>query len=119
MHECHGSESQRGSDQCVKRIASDSAPSFNNGRPEIPQPVAIHTPISTIHHACNTIAHDSLNKYPYLTVHHAYKYRTRNVNKYRYVAVLKSEIDFDDEESTLVLDDEGNKTLVEGLVWKV
>ena len=37
----------------------------------------------------------------------------------RYVAVLKSEIDFDEEESSVVLDDEGNKTLVEGLLWKV
>ena len=45
--------------------------------------------------------------------------RRRYPQHHRYVAVLKSEIDFDEEESTLVMDDEGNRTAVEGLVWKV
>lgn len=37
----------------------------------------------------------------------------------QYVAVLKSEIDFDRAVDQVVIDDEGNKTLLEGLVWKV
>jgi hypothetical protein len=35
------------------------------------------------------------------------------------VAVLKSEIDFDQALEEVTIDDEGNKTFLEGMVWKV